>query len=367
MPRPILAVHRRANWRLQAEVAASRSYSRMVNAVPIRAAWIAGLILLIAAVLLSLAVGAYPIPMKAVLTGQLTDAEWLVLTGLRAPRVLAACAGGAAFALAGAALQALFRNPLADPGLLGVPAAAGLGAATALIVVGGGAALWIGALSGAALAMLGMLLAVQRGVGGAVGTGASAGSTTTLLLLGIAINAACAAGLAILTALASEGQLKTLAFWMLGSFASLTWNVVIALCVVAVVSAFALQSVAPALGALLMGERAARSVGVDLKRLRIRVAVVTAAAVAVVTAFCGGVAFVGLAAPHLARLSVGASPRYVLPLSALIGALLCVLADVVARSIAPPIELPVGAITAILGVPLLITMIVRGGQGRRLR
>ncbi len=318
------------------------------------------LALLVAAVLLSLALGAYPISLKALLTGQLSEADWSVLTGLRAPRVLAACAGGAAFALAGAALQALFRNPLADPGLLGVPAAAGLGAATALIVVGAGAALWIGALVGAALAMAAMLMVARRG-----GTALGAGSTTTLLLLGIAINAACAAGLAMLTALASEGQLKTLSFWMLGSFASLTWPVVIALCVVTVFAAVLLQSMARALGALLMGERAARSVGVDLRRLRFRVAVVTAAAVAVVTAFCGGVGFVGLAAPHLARLTVGASPRYVLPLSALIGALLCVVADVAARSIAPPIELPVGAITAILGVPLLITMIVRdAGRAR---
>lgn len=318
------------------------------------------LTLLIAAVLLSLALGAYPISLKALLTGQLSEADWSVLTGLRAPRVLAACAGGAAFALAGAALQALFRNPLADPGLLGVPAAAGLGAATALIVVGAGAALWIGALVGAALAMAAMLL-VARQSGIALG----AGSTTTLLLLGIAINAACAAGLAMLTALASEGQLKTLSFWMLGSFASLTWPVVIALCAVTVIVAASLQTMARALGALAMGERAARTVGVDLRRLRFRVAVVTAAAVAVVTAFCGGVGFVGLAAPHLARLTVGASPRYVLPLSALIGALLCVVADVVARSIAPPIELPVGAITAILGVPLLTTMIVRGAGRAR--
>jgi iron complex transport system permease protein len=275
--------------------------------------------------------------------------------------VLAACAGGAAFALSGAALQALFRNPLADPGLLGVPAAAGLGAAIALIVFGVGAALWIGALAGAAIAMSGMLVAARHGAQSAI----LGGSTSTLLLLGIAINAGCAAGLAMLTALASEGQLKTLSFWMLGSFASLTWTQVMSICAVTIVSAIALRANAAALGALALGERAARSVGVDLRRVRYRVAVCTTAAVAVVTAFCGGVGFVGLAAPHLARLLVGASPRHVLPLAALIGALLCVLADVIARSIAPPIELPVGAITAILGVPLLVTMVVRGvGRAR---
>lgn len=335
-----------------------------MNPISFRSASLICAALLFGAIVLSLALGAYPIPVAALLGGQLTDTEVSILTGLRIPRVLAAAAGGATFALAGAALQALFRNPLADPGLLGVPAAAGLGAATALIVVGTGMALWTGALLGAGLAMSAMLLVARRVSTDGVTT---TGSTSTLLLLGIAINAACAAGLAMLTALASEGQLKTLSFWMLGSFASLTWPVVIALCGVAVIAGALLQTMARALAALLLGERAARAVGVDLKRLRFRVAVITAAAVAVVTAFCGGVGFVGLAAPHLARLTVGASPRYVLPLSALIGALLCVLADVVARSIAPPIELPVGAITAILGVPLLITMIVRNSAGRGAR
>lgn len=320
--------------------------------------------MLLAAALASLALGAYPIALGQLLTGHLSDAEWAVLTGLRAPRVLAACAGGAAFALAGAALQALFRNPLADPGLLGVPAAAGLGAATALIVAGVGAALWTGALVGAALAMALMLLVARRTEVGNAGI-STVGTTTTLLLLGIAINAACAAGLAMLTALASEGQLKTLSFWMLGSFASLEWPVVIAMCVCTAAAALLLQSSASALAALALGERVARTVGVDLRPLRFRVATATAAVVAVVTAFCGGVGFVGLVAPHLARMAVGASPRKVLPLAMLIGALLCVLADMLARTVAAPIELPVGAITAIIGVPLLVTMVVRGaGRGR---
>lgn len=310
-------------------------------------------VLLVAAMLLSLVIGAYPLAIGKLLSGQLSEAEWSVLTQLRAPRVIAACAGGAAFALAGAALQALFRNPLADPGLLGVPAAAGLGAAIALIVVGAGAALWIGALIGAGVAIAGMLLVVHRGAT------PMAGGTVTLLLLGIAINAACAAGLALLTALASEGQLKTLSFWMLGSFASLDWPVVIAMAVCTALGGVALGFQANALAALALGERAARTVGVNVQQLRVRVALITAAMVAVITAFCGGVGFVGLAAPHIARLAAGSSPRVVLPLAALIGALLCVLADVIARSIAPPIELPVGAITAVLGVPLLVSLVTR--------
>lgn len=317
-----------------------------------RVAWPVAL-LLVAFVLLSLIVGAYPLPVGKLLGGELSSAEWAVLSQLRAPRVLAACAGGAAFALAGAALQAMFRNPLADPGLLGVPSAAGLGAAIALIVVGAGATLWIGALAGAGLAMTAMLFFVRRG------TTPMAGGTVTLLLLGIAVNAASAAGLALLTALASEGQLKTLSFWMLGSFASLDWPVVIAMLGSTVLGGAILMSQSPALAALALGERGARSVGVNVAQLRLRVAVVTAAMVAAITAFCGGIGFVGLAAPHIARLTVGASPRRALPMAALIGALLCVLADLIARSIAPPIELPVGAITAALGVPLLVSLISR--------
>lgn len=310
-------------------------------------------VLLVIAATLSLAIGAYPIPLARVLDGTLSDSEWSVLTRLRVPRVLASCVGGVAFATAGAALQSLFRNPLAEPGLLGVPSAAGLGAATALIVLGHGTGLWLGALIGAGIVMLGMLMAMRRTASNLVG------GTITLLLLGVAINAACAAGIALLTALATEGELKTLAFWMLGSFASLTWPQVIAMATATMLGALALSRESPALGALALGERSARMVGVSVTRLRLRIALVTTAMVACVTAFCGSVAFVGLAAPHIARLMVGAAPRRVLPLSALLGALLCVLADLVARAIAAPIELPVGAITSILGVPLMVWLVTR--------
>jgi len=134
---------------------------------------------------------------------------------------------------------------------------------------------------------------------------------------------------------------------------------VIAMATATMLGALALGRESPALGALALGERSARMVGVSVTRLRLRIALVTTAMVACVTAFCGSVAFVGLAAPHIARLMVGAAPRRVLPLSALLGALLCVLADLVARAIATPIELPVGAITSILGVPLMVWLVTR--------
>ncbi len=313
--------------------------------------------LLVIAMTVSLAFGAYPISLIALLRGELDATAMNVLIDLRAPRIATACVAGAAFALAGAALQALFRNPLADPGLLGVPSAAGLGAAIAVVLLAPSG--WM-ALAIWPAAMLGALVAVAILIAFASGArqlGAQA--TSSLLLLGVAINAACGASLALITSLATESQLRTLAFWMLGSFANLSWPVIAAMALSSALAGLFLLRDANALGALTLGERTARSVGVNLKQLRIRVAIACAVLVAVVTAFCGNVAFVGLAAPHLARMWVGAQQRGVMVISMLIGALLCVMADILARALASPVELPVGAITSIIGVPMLVWLVLR--------
>jgi iron complex transport system permease protein len=315
------------------------------------------LALLVFAGIASLVIGTYPISITKLLTFSLNETETSVLANLRAPRVVAALAAGVAFGVVGAAMQSLFRNPLAEPGLLGVPTAAALGAAITLIFFSATSALalWPGALIGAAGAMFAMLAFAQR---------QHHGATAQLLLLGVAINAACAAGLALTTSLATEAQLRTLAFWMLGSFANLQWSVVLSMLVVALLAFALLARDARALGALALGERTARMLGVSLRSLRFRVAIVSAIAIAVVTAFCGSVAFVGLAAPHIARLWIGSQPSRVFPLAALIGALLCVLADIAARAIAMPVELPVGAITSMIGVPVLIALVLRYAKAR---
>jgi iron complex transport system permease protein len=310
--------------------------------------------LLVVAMIASLAFGAYPISLAALLRGELDATALNVLVDLRAPRIATACVAGAAFAMAGAALQALFRNPLADPGLLGVPSAAGLGAAVVVVLLAQTSALsfavWPAAMLGALGAVAILLVFAQRN---------SVQATSSLLLLGVAINAACGASLALITSLATESQLRTLAFWMLGSFANLSWTVIATMAVCVIVASLFLLRDANALGALALGERTARSVGVNLKQLRIRVAIACAVLVAVVTAFCGNVAFVGLAAPHLARMVVGAQQRTVMSVSMLIGALLCVVADIIARALAAPVELPVGAITSIIGVPMLVWLVLR--------
>ncbi|MGL5003359.1 MAG: FecCD family ABC transporter permease, partial [Casimicrobium sp.] len=297
------------------------------------------------------------IALTQLLSFDLNDTEQSVVSTLRAPRVVAALSAGAAFGVIGVAMQALFRNPLAEPGLLGVPTAAAFGAAVTLIFFSATSslALWPGALLGATLAMFAMLAFAQR---------QHSGATAQLLLLGVAINAACAAGLALTTSLASEAQLRTLAFWMLGSFANLQWSAVLAMLVATLIACVLLARDARALAALALGERTARTLGVPLRALRFRVAIVSAVAIAIVTAFCGSVAFVGLAAPHIARMWVGAQPARVLPLAAIIGALLCVLADIAARAVAAPVELPVGAITSIIGVPVLIALVLRYAKAR---
>ncbi|TAG46425.1 MAG: iron ABC transporter permease [Betaproteobacteria bacterium] len=314
---------------------------------------------LVVAMIGSLAFGAYPISLSALFGGSLDATSKNVLIELRAPRVITACVAGAAFALAGAAMQSLFRNPLADPGLLGVPSAAGLGAATVVVVLAsaGALAVWPAAMLGAFVAVMLLIAFAQRG---------GAQATASLLLLGVAINAACGAALALITSIATESQLRTLAFWMLGSFANLSWSVIAGMSVCVVIASIFLARDANALGALALGERTARSLGVDIKRLRIRVAIACAVLVAVVTAFCGNVAFVGLAAPHLARMWVGSGQRIVMLVSALIGALLCVLADIIARAVAAPVELPVGAITSILGVPMLVWLVLKMSRAQSL-
>lgn len=306
---------------------------------------------------LSLGVGTYPISWGDFLSGSLGDTERSVLLSLRAPRVLAALAAGATFGVAGAAMQSLFRNALAEPGLLGVPTAAALGAATSLVFlsVNSSFSLWPGALIGASVAMFALLAFIQR---------QHHGATAQLLLIGVALNAACAAGLALVTSLATEAQLRTLAFWMLGSFSNQSWGAVAAMISVSLLAMAMLLRDSRSLGALALGERTAKTLGVSLRGLRARVAIACAFAVAIVTAFCGSVAFIGLAGPHIARLLVGAQPSRVLPLAAVIGALLCVIADVIARALAAPVELPVGAITSFIGVPILLALVVSNARLR---
>lgn len=286
-----------------------------------------------------------------------------VLLHVRLPRVLFAAIAGAGTACAGLCLQAVFRNPLADPGLIGVTSGASLGAVVALF---GAPAL---ALVHPALAQLALPLCAFLGALGATALaamlarqagGLSAGS---LLLAGLALNALCFALLGLALYVADDARLRNLSLWTLGSLGGANWTALAFTAPAVALGMFALARGARALDALLLGEEAARLLGVDVRRLRRTVIAASALAVGAAVAFTGPISFLGLLAPHLARLALGARHRALLPACAALGACLLLVADLVARTIAPPGELPVGALLALIGTPAFLVLMRRQPQG----
>jgi iron complex transport system permease protein len=284
-----------------------------------------------------------------------------VLLSIRLPRIGLAILAGAGLAVCGAALQALFRNPLADPGLLGISSGAALGAGL-MIVAGplnpfarlGGFAVPLAAFLGA-LAATG---AVQVCSGNRARRAPS-----TLLLAGIAVNALAGAGIGLLSWLADDAALRNFTFWTLGSLSAATWPLLapVALLVVPAVALLARQ--AAALNALLLGEAEAGHLGIDVRRLKAQVIALSALAVGAVVAVTGIVGFVGLVAPHLVRLAIGPDHRTLLPGTALAGALLLGGADLGARTLAAPAELPIGLLTALIGGPFFLWLLRRRQEG----
>lgn len=276
-----------------------------------------------------------------------------VLWAIRLPRIALGALVGGGLAAAGAALQGIFRNPLADPGLIGVSSGAALGAVAA-IVLGvatlGGASLPVMAFAGGLIATL-AVYALAR----------SSGRTevVTLVLTGVAINAIAGAGIGLLTLLADDQQLRSLVFWSLGSLAGSTWGVVGAALPLLALGMLAIPRFAHALNLLVLGEREAFHLGVATERVRLAVIVLAALTTGAAVAVAGIVGFVGLVVPHLVRLVLGPDHRIVLPASILGGALVVVLADLVARTLAAPTELPLGVVTGAAGGPFFLWLLHR--------
>lgn len=281
-----------------------------------------------------------------------------VLWELRLPRALLAACVGAALGLAGALTQGLFRNPLADPGLLGVTSGAVCTVALVLTVFAATAAsvppawrVWVLPLSAFAGA-LAVCFALER-----LARWLTPGSVAGLLLTGLALNALAMAIVGLCTYLATDEQLRSLTFWTLGSIAGATWSVVAVLAVALAAALWQSRRLAHALNALALGEAAAAHVGVDVAGLRTRLIVIVALLCALAVAWCGLIGFIGLMAPHLVRGLAGGDQRRVLPLAMGAGALLLVVADTVARTVAIPAEIPVGIFTALLGAPMFLLML----------
>jgi iron complex transport system permease protein len=284
----------------------------------------------------------------------------LVITQIRLPRLLLGAAVGAALAVAGAIMQGLFRNPLADPGLIGVSSGAGFAAAAA-IVLGGRllpetslpfAILPFAAFFGALASTLVLYAVASRG---------GRTSMAVMLLAGIAFAALAGAGIGWLSYISNDTQLRDLTFWSLGSLGGATWGKVAVVIPMILPTLLAVPFLAHGLNAMALGEAEAFHIGVNVQRLKVLSVVLVSVAVGAAVACSGLIGFVGIIVPHMLRLSVGANYRFLLPASALLGATLLVGADIFARIIVAPSELPIGIVTATLGAPFFIWLLLRRG------
>lgn len=312
---------------------------------------------LFVAIALALAGGAMPIALQDLFDAQ-AGLQRMVLAEIRAPRVaLAGCVGGA-LALSGAALQGLFRNPLADPGLIGTSSGAALGA-VAMIVIGGVLAiprpvapfaLPLAAIAGAMLVTLFLYAFASR---------YGQFRIVTIVLVGIAVNALAGVGIGAFQYLSDDAQLRSLTFWMMGSFGRANWPSAAPAMFAVAIAATPLFFVARGLDLLQLGESEAYHLGVEVKRLKRRIVLCAAATVGAGVALTGMIGFVGLVVPHLVRLAIGADNRFVLPSAALLGAILTILSDLLARTAAAPAEIPVSLITSAIGAPFFLWLIAR--------
>ena len=282
-----------------------------------------------------------------------------IITSIRLPRSLLAMLVGAALAICGAAMQGLFRNPLADPGLVGVTGGASL-AAVSMIVLGGTSLSVISQLLGQYSLMfasfLGALLTTS--LVARIATTKYGTSVTSMLLAGIAIGIVTGAAVGFLTYFADDSQLRTLTFWSMGSVGGATWQTLLTAGSFILVPLILIPLQAKQLNALLLGESEARHLGIEVEKVKRRLIFLTAVAVGACVSVSGMIGFVGLIVPHLVRLTLGPDHRYLLPLSALLGALFLLVADMISRTIIAPAELPIGLITTLIGGPFFIGMVV---------
>ena len=334
----------------------------------------ASILALAVAVFLSLSIGATGITLAslpravwAALAGSNDPVllrEQLVLLNIRFPRAILGLFVGAALGVAGTMMQGLFRNPLADPGIVGVSSGAAL-AAVATIALGNSIAapltraFGVYALPFAAFAggfATTMLLVAISGRRGDLMIG-------TLLLAGIALGAISGALTGLISYASDDRELRDLTLWSLGSLSGSSWPKVVAILPFAVLILVVLPMVIRGLNGFLLGEAEAYHLGIDTERTKKLVILTTAASVGAAVAVAGVVGFVGIVVPHVIRLLAGPDHRFVLPGSALLGAALLLVADVIARMVVRPAELPLGIVMAAIGAPVFLHLVLRRGIG----
>ena len=311
--------------------------------------------------LLNIGLGSVRIPISSVcrvLLGLPVESETHVsiVMKIRLPRAIGAAAGGACLAVSGLLLQIFFNNPIVEPYVLGISSGSTL--FVALVMLGGVSFgmrymtpmnMFWGALVGALAVMMVIVLAARK-----------VKSIVSLLVIGIMAGALCGAATSILSAMADRERVGTYMMWTMGSFAGVTWEQVRILAGVSSVFMLAAILMAKPLNALLLGEKYAQSMGVGIRAFRVLIVVIASVLTAVLTAFAGPIAFIGLAVPHIVRMSMGTSDNRVLMVSMVAaGALMSGLCDLGARLLLSPIELPIGALTSLIGAPLVVYLLLR--------
>jgi iron complex transport system permease protein len=293
------------------------------------------------------------------LSGRVGSVPWrdTVVLDLRLPRALVGFAVGAGLGVTGAALQGLFRNPLAEPGVLGISSGASLGAVLAIILQLAGRAVWVLP----ACAFLGAMANTLVVFAIAAGRGRGQVFTGTLLLVGIAVTALNISLVTFLLSLAlsTYDVGRQVQYWLLGGLEGRTWDHLLLGGPAVLVGSAVIAAHARDLDALLLGETAALSVGVDVPRVRLRLLLATSLIVGAAVAVAGPIGFVGLLVPHIFRLAIGPQHAALIPLSFFGGGIFLVVADVFARSVIAPAQVPVGVVTAVVGAPFFLALLVR--------
>ncbi len=314
--------------------------------------------IMVLAIFCGLNYGGVKIPITDWFSEDFSELKREIIVNVRGPRVLLAAIIGAALGQAGAALQGLFRNPLAEPGLIGVSAGAALGAVLSIVVLpnllnhlGGGIYMTPFAAILGSFTVIYILYLLTGGF--------KRDGITYILLIGIALNAFATVGIGIMTFISTDSQLRGLTFWLMGSFGGATSEMVIPFTSIIFISLFVLISVARKIDILQLGEIEALRLGVDVKRLKIVIIFSCALMVGLSVSLAGIVGFVGLVVPHIVRLLGGVNHRYLLMGSAILGSGLTILSDLLARTMIQPAELPVGLVTSALGAPFFLWLILR--------
>ncbi|MED7789131.1 iron ABC transporter permease [Francisella sp. 19X1-34] len=311
--------------------------------------------LLIVVCFLSIKLGALSFNLDSIFDKNNTLVEQVVLQ-LRLPRLVASAVVGAGLAVSGVMMQGLFRNPLADPALLGMTSGASLFAIIFLLATeniiqtsfiatwGMGISAFVGSL---VITFITYLLSVTKG----------RSNLGILVLAGVAINALCGALIGVMTYLSDDGILRNITFWQMGSFANITLGQVVFLLVSVFVAILFMRNISKYLNAMISGEEYARMLGINIQQYKFKSIVIIALLVGASTAVAGPIAFIGLVVPHIMRFLIGNEHKYLMFFSAIFGALLLTVADILSRMILSPAELPIGLMTALIGAPYFVYLL----------